>query len=257
LRFKHFGVIHVLTAQSVAPRRTIMTTFTIDAENSITAFPTPDHAEAAVGTGAQPFTSQQHLAELAAAWPAERLLAIWNSFAGVAGFGADLKPVQKFTDRKTAIKRIWTAIQKLATVPQTSEAAAETAAPKASAAKSAAEPEKPKAQRKAKGGAPAAQGAPAKGKATKKATPAKNAPKAKQAAKAPETAGPREGSKTAQVVTMLQRKNGATLGEIMKTMGWQKHTVRGFMAGAMKKAGYTVESFKPEGGERTYRINSK
>jgi hypothetical protein len=29
-------------------------------------------------------------------------------------------------------------------------------------------------------------------------------------------------------------------------MGWQRHTVRGFMAGAMKKAGYTVESFKPE-----------
>jgi hypothetical protein len=54
---------------------------------------------------------------------------------------------------------------------------------------------------------------------------------------------------------MLQRKNGATLAEIMAKMGWQKHTVRGFMAGAMKKAGYTVESFKPEGGERTYRIN--
>jgi hypothetical protein len=62
-------------------------------------------------------------------------------------------------------------------------------------------------------------------------------------------------SKTAQVVAMLQRKNGATLPEIMSKMGWQKHTVRGFMAGTMKKAGYTVESFKPEGGERTYRIN--
>jgi hypothetical protein len=37
-------------------------------------------------------------------------------------------------------------------------------------------------------------------------------------------------------------------------MGWQKHTVRGFMAGAMKKAGHAVESFKPEGGERTYRL---
>ena len=37
--------------------------------------------------------------------------------------------------------------------------------------------------------------------------------------------------------------------------GVAKHTVRGFMAGAMKKAGFTVESFKPEGGERTYRIN--
>ena len=56
---------------------------------------------------------------------------------------------------------------------------------------------------------------------------------------------------------MLQRKNGATLAEIMEKMGWQKHTVRGFMAGAMKKTGFTVESFKPEGGERTYRINKE
>ena len=30
--------------------------------------------------------------------------------------------------------------------------------------------------------------------------------------------------------------------------------MRGFIAGAMKKAGYKVESFKPEGGECTYRI---
>ena len=54
---------------------------------------------------------------------------------------------------------------------------------------------------------------------------------------------------------MLQRKGGATLEEIMREMGWQRHTVRGVMAGAMKKAGHAVESFKPEGGERTYRIN--
>jgi len=65
----------------------------------------------------------------------------------------------------------------------------------------------------------------------------------------------RDGSKTAQVVAMLQREGGATLLEIMEQMGWQKHTVRGFVAGAMKKAGHTVESFKPEGGERTYRIS--
>jgi hypothetical protein len=51
----------------------------------------------------------------------------------------------------------------------------------------------------------------------------------------PESGTLREGSKTAQVVAMLQRKNGATLSEIMDKMGWQKHTVRGFMAGAMKK----------------------
>jgi predicted transcriptional regulator len=53
----------------------------------------------------------------------------------------------------------------------------------------------------------------------------------------------------AQAVVMLQRKNGPTLAETMEKMGWQRHTVRGFMAGAMKKAGFTVGSFKPEGGE--------
>jgi len=244
-----------------------MTTFTINEENTITAFPTPDHAEAAVGAGAQPFNSQKQLVELAAAWPVERLLAIWNSFAGVAGFGADLKPIQKFTDRKTGIKRIWNAVQKLAEAQEMGErrgAIRDTEAKlKAAqqrnadaAAEPAAEP-KPKADKEAKGGAQAAKGASSKTKATKKATPAKNAPKAKKAAKAQESAGPREGTKTALVVAMLQRKNGATLVEIMEKMGWQRHTVRGFMAGAMKKAGYTVESFKPEGGERTYRINAK
>ena len=43
----------------------------------------------------------------------------------------------------------------------------------------------------------------------------------------------------------------------MTSMGWQKHTVRGCIAGALKKAGYHVESFKPQGGERTYRIPSQ
>ncbi len=53
----------------------------------------------------------------------------------------------------------------------------------------------------------------------------------------------------------MKTANGATLEEIMTKMGWQKHTVRGFMAGAMKKAGYVVESFKSEAGARSYRIN--
>ena len=209
-----------------------MTTFTIDSENNITAFGTPDEAAATKTTPFDTFASQKELAELAATWPAERLVAIWNSLAGVVA-------VENFKSAKTAVSRIWTRIQSLG----------EAAKPKAAAAK-------PKAGKKAKGGAQAAKGAPAKAKATKKTTAAKNAPKAKKAAKAEEAAGPREGSKTSQVVAMLQRKNGATLQEIMDKMSWQRHTVRGFMAGAMKKAGYTVESFKPEGGERTYRINS-
>ena len=148
--------------------------------------------------------------------------------------------MKSFKSAKTATAKIWDRIQTLGEAPK----------PKAEPAG------KPKAKGKAKVGAPAATGAPAKGKSTKKAAPAKKAPKAKKGAKAAESAGPREGSKTAQVVEMLKRKGGATLEEIMTTMGWQKHTVRGFMAGAMKKAGYVVESFKPDGGERTYRINS-
>ena len=207
-----------------------MTTFTIDTDNNITAHGTPEEAAPTNATPIDSFSSRKELAELVAGWPADRLVAIWNSLPGVA-------PEKTFKSAKTAASRIWERIQGLA-----------------AAAKPEAEPAKPKEERKAKGGAPAAKGAPAKTKTTKKATAAKKAPKGKKAAKAQETAGPREGSKTAQVVAMLQRKNGATLSEIMDKMSWQKHTVRGFMAGAMKKAGYNVESFKPEGGERTYRI---
>jgi hypothetical protein len=42
----------------------------------------------------------------------------------------------------------------------------------------------------------------------------------------------------------------------MERMGWQAHTVRGFIAGALKGAGFEVESFRPEGGQRTYRIHT-
>jgi len=129
-------------------------------------------------------------------------------------------------------------------------------APEKAPSKKTASPKKgaPKSEKKAKGG---------KAKAAAPKTEAKVAPK-KEAKASKKTAkpaqakatAPREGSKTAQVVAMLQRKNGATLAEIMDKMGWQKHTVRGFMAGAMKKAGYTVESFKSDKGDRTYRINA-
>ena len=205
-------------------------TFTIDSDNNITAHGTPEEAAAVTATPFDSFSSQQELADLAKAWPTERLVAIWNSLPGV-------EPVKRFKDHKAASSRIWERIQNLGAPETPTEDKPE-----------------PKTERKAKAGAQAAKGAPAKGKGSKKATAAKKAPKAKKADKAQETAGPREGSKTAQVVAMLQRKGGATLAEIMDKMGWQRHTVRGFMAGAMKKAGYTVESFKPESGERTYRL---
>jgi len=210
-----------------------MTTFTIDTDNNITAFAGADQAEAVIAAGAQPFATPDELTQLATGWPAERLVAIWNSLPGVT-------PAKGFKNPKAAASKIWGRIQSMAETEKPIEAA-------------------PKAERKPKGGAQGAKGAPAKGKATKKATPSKKLPKGAKAAKPakPDADVPREGSKTAQVVAMLQRKSGATLSEIMEKMGWQKHTVRGFMAGTMKKAGYQVESFKPEGGERTYRINTK
>ena len=207
-----------------------MTTFTIDEQNNITAFGSAEEA-AATGTPFDSFSSQQELAELAKAWAPERRVAIWNSLPGVA-------PVKNFKTAKAAASRIWERIQSLAPVPQVPGSA------------------EPKVDKTAKRGARVAQGASKKGKTNQSATATKNAPKGKTAAvKVQEVTAPRDGSKTAQVVAMLQRKNGATLEEIMEKMGWQRHTVRGFMAGAMKKAGYAVESFKSDKGERTYRIN--
>jgi len=208
-----------------------MTTFTIDTDNHITAHATPEEAATATSTPFDTFSSQPEFAELAKSWPAKRLVAIWNSLPGAP-------PIKKFQDRKAATSRIWERIQALAAPVQPPPAQLAT----------------PKAERQAKRGARVAKGAPAKGKSARQATALKNAPRAKQTAQAPEVSVAGRGSKKAEVIAMLRRKNGATLSEIMRTMGWQKHTVRGFMAGAMKKAGHIVESFKPAGGERTYRL---
>jgi hypothetical protein len=153
-------------------------------------------------------------------------------------------PAKKVKDRKTGIERIWKRIQRLGE-PEAAQSSQDQSA----------KAEQPEATRgKKSAGLPKRVYIPGHGWAsTVKAAP-KAKKVAKKGAKAQAASAPRDGSKTAQVVAMLQRKNGATLSEIMDKMGWQKHTVRGFMAGAMKKAGYTVESFKPEGGERTYRI---
>ena len=83
-----------------------MKTFTIDNENNISAFGTPEEAAAVTTTPFDSFASQQELAELAAAWPDERLVAIWNSLPGVT-------PAKKVKDRKTGIERIWKRIQRL------------------------------------------------------------------------------------------------------------------------------------------------
>ncbi len=65
----------------------------------------------------------------------------------------------------------------------------------------------------------------------------------------------RTGTKLHTVIELLARPEGAAIEEIMAKTGWQKHTVRGTLAGALKKRlGLTIESEKLEGQDRTYRI---
>ena len=67
----------------------------------------------------------------------------------------------------------------------------------------------------------------------------------------------REGSKLAEMITLLRRRDGATIDQMMKATGWQAHSVRGAMSGALKKKlGLTVTSAKVD-GLRTYHITAK
>jgi hypothetical protein len=85
-------------------------------------------------------------------------------------------------------------------------------------------------------------------------TKTKTSQKRKIQAKA-KTPSTRANSKQAQLIDMLKRPEGATIEEIVKKFDWQAHTVRGAIAGALKKKlGLKVESEKVEGRGRVYRI---
>jgi hypothetical protein len=65
----------------------------------------------------------------------------------------------------------------------------------------------------------------------------------------------RDGTKQGAIIAMLQRSEGATLEELVATTGWQPHTVRGAMAGALKKKlGLTIASEKLETRGRVYKL---
>ena len=177
-----------------------MNIFTIDSEDNITLF-----ASAAEATerkaGTESFRSLQELGGLAAQWPTSRLLAIWNSLPGV-------EPVKRFTDRKTAVARIWRAIQGLG------------------------------------GGKPAATSGSQSRRPDRKTTSRRAAHTGHKA------------NKTARVIALLRQPGGASLKEIMRTTGWQAHSVRGFISGQLgKRMGLRVKSFERD-GERVYALRN-
>ena len=90
-----------------------------------------------------------------------------------------------------------------------------------------------------------------KAKSAKNAEPAKKARRTKKAIGKPK---PERANKKAEVITLMKRAKGATLAEIMKTTGWQSHTVRGFVSILGSKGGEKIESSKSADGDRTYKI---
>jgi hypothetical protein len=87
----------------------------------------------------------------------------------------------------------------------------------------------------------------------KKATRIK---KAKPKPAAATERAPRTDSKQAKLIEMLKRPEGGTIAEVVEALQWQAHTVRGAIAGALKKKlGLKVESEKVDAERgRVYRI---
>ncbi len=224
-----------------------MKVFTIDAADHVTAFASVTAAKKS-GSELQ-FKNAEGLAELTVEWPMSRLVAIWNQMAGVT-------PVKKFKDRGTGVARIWKALQEEAVVEPVEEPDADVNPEVESGPALLIDAVEPEVAPE-----PEAESTPvAEPTATPEAAQApdvapEEVPAAAKAAREPK--GSHQGSKTANVLDLMQREGGATLAEIMEATGWQAHSVRGFISGTIaKKMGRTVLSVKGEGGVRHYSIQA-
>ena len=165
--------------------------FLLSAEDAIIAFSCEPDARRTMADGDVLFGSPDDLKQITADWPSARLVRLWNRIPGVA-------PIKKFTDRPTALKRIWDAIQVLEPVrPPTTDA-------------------------------PSSEGGPA-------------------------TA--RSGTKKAMLLELLNRSEGTSVREMMAALGWQSHSVRGYLS-SLSKQGTRIHSFRRPDGDRAYSTHT-
>jgi hypothetical protein len=80
---------------------------------------------------------------------------------------------------------------------------------------------------------------------------------AKTPVKAEELSGERV-TKRERMLTLLSQPAGASIEEMMQATNWQQHSVRGFLAGTVKKKlGFSLTSVKPDDGVRRYHIETR
>ena len=241
-----------------------MKTFSIENEtNHITIHPSAKEAEAVINS--EKFGNEAGLAMLAANWPTARLIGIWNSLPGATS-------VTKFRDRKTAVSRIWKALQSLGeeiqpeaaepeTVPVTEVAEVAEVAPAVAEIVpergAAPQPAAPVTSVTPEADVPMTV-APQTARVATEEPPTNNEATTANATPGAAKAGAREGSKTSQVITMLKREGGTTLEEIMTAMGWQKHTTRAMLSagGSLTKNHGLVVTSEKAGDQRVYSIKA-
>ena len=86
------------------------------------------------------------------------------------------------------------------------------------------------------------------------ATPAAVAKPAQLAARTAKRPNSEPGSKQHSVIAMLKSPAGATIDAMMKATGWQQHSVRGFLAGVVRKRLKLKLGSKKVDGKRVYQI---
>jgi hypothetical protein len=84
----------------------------------------------------------------------------------------------------------------------------------------------------------------------------KTATNARRRTKASTQANVRAGTKQSAAIAMLRSSGGATIDSLMKATGWQQHSVRGFLAGVVRKRlRLNLESALVD-GRRIYRVTA-